>query len=539
MRIRVLLASTLLLVAVPTLAQAKGPPEPRNVKQGTEVGRAAETNSLNGIYVSPVDGNVYAASVGGDEITVHNPKTGRLLDRLGPERGVGGPDDLFITDDGTIYWTEILTGHVGRLSPDGTFKRQYVGEGVNPITMSDDGRLFVGRLFLGSGLYEVDPDLDDPATLLDASLNVNGFDFGPDGFLYAPSQFTGDILKIDVDAAVPVGGDIVASGFRGPTAVKFNSVGQLHVCDLPEGQVVRVDLASGQREVLIDIEGTLDNIAFGTDDRLYAAAGVDNQIILHDRARVRALNRPGFGLPGGVAVSPNGTVWVAELFGLRGFDKNPRKPSTSFYDRFSPPGAGFAGASTVAADGDNLVILSGFSGALQVMDPATGAILQDIRTLAVPTNAIRHGDTLVASQIGGGNVVNADDPSDVLIDGLFVPLGLASDGNTLYVADWATGLVWAVGDAGTSIVTAGLAFPEGLAVDGDRLLVVETGLQQVTAIDLATGSQSPVIVGLNFSDRVPQGFFPYGGMAGVAVGDGSIFVSDDGVNSVYRFPRSN
>ena len=143
------------------------------------MGRPAATNSLNGIYVSPYDGNVYVASVGGDEITVHDPRSGRLLDRIGPERGVGGPDDVFITDDGTIYWTEILTGHVGMLKTDGTWKKQFVGPGVNPITMSDDGRLFVNRLFLGVGLYELDPNLVGPPQLLDGSLALNSFDFQP------------------------------------------------------------------------------------------------------------------------------------------------------------------------------------------------------------------------------------------------------------------------------------------------------------------------------------------------------------------------
>jgi hypothetical protein len=214
---------------------------------------------------------VYVASVGDDEITVHDPQTGKLLDRIGPERGVGGPDDLFITDDGTIYWTEIVAVNVGMLKPDDRFKKQAVGPGVNPITMSDDGRLFVG-----SGLYEVDPDLEDPPVLLDGSLNVNGSDFGPDGYLYAPSQFTGEILKIDVDTAV---GETVATGFRAPTGVKSNSLREIHVGDLAAGQASKLDLATGDREVLIEIDGTIENIAFGTDDRLYAAAGSDNQII--------------------------------------------------------------------------------------------------------------------------------------------------------------------------------------------------------------------------------------------------------------------
>ena len=95
----------------------------------------------------------------------------------------------------------------------------------------------------------------------------------------------------------------------------------------------------------------------------------------------------------------------------------------------------------------------------------------------------------------------------------------------------------AVGDAGVAPLAVELSFPEGMAVDGHRLLVVETGIGQVTAIDLATGNTSPVIVGLNYSDRIPEGFFPFGLMSGVAVGERSIYVVDDGVNQVYEFRR--
>lgn len=134
-------------------------------------------------------------------------------------------------------------------------------------------------------------------------------------------------------------------------------------------------------------------------------------------------------------------------------------------------------------------------------------------------------------------MVNAENPAEVVLDGLFVPLGLASDGDTLFVGDWATGIVWAVNDAGAAPLASGLAFPEGMAVDGDRLLVVETGLQQVTAIDLATGDTYPVIVGLDCSDCSPEGFFPFGMMSGVDVTDRWIYVSGDGVNLVYKFDK--
>ena len=58
---------------------------------------------------------------------------------------------------------------------------------VNPITFSEDGRLFVALDFFGDALYELDPDLVKPPRLITQDLGwLNGIDWGPDGFLYGP-----------------------------------------------------------------------------------------------------------------------------------------------------------------------------------------------------------------------------------------------------------------------------------------------------------------------------------------------------------------
>lgn len=523
-----------LLVASPAGAKQS---EPFSADDGKPIGRSSILNGPNGLYVGP-DGNVYVASVIGDEITVHDPRNGAVLDRIGPERGVHGPDDLVIAPDGTIYWTEILAGNVGMLKPDGSFRTQFVGPGVNPITLSDDGRLFVARDFLGDGLYELDPELVAPPEVIIADLvGFNGMDFGPDGLLYGPLFFDGVIARIDVDDPMPAP-EVVATGFRVPGAVAFNSVGELHAVDFAEGQVIRVDVASGAWEVLADIEGILDNLAFDAWDRLYTTAFADGQLlVLTPGGTLRALNGVGFVAPGGVAAAPDGTLWVGDFFSLRGFGSS-RNPETSFYDRFDPPFVGPATANTVAADGDMLITTGWFTNSVQVLDLDTGTVLEDIRTLAVPTNAIRHGDALVATQGGAGNVVDAV-TGDEILGGLFFPLGLASDGETLYVSDWGAGTVWAVSDGDPAVLlAAGLSSPEGLALDGNRLLVVEEGEDQVSAIDLSSGAVTTVIEGLTLGSRVTPGALPNGIFNGVTVAaSGSIYVSDDGANAVYEFKR--
>jgi len=531
----------LMLASAGVAAQDEMATEPYSPEDGVPVWRASILNGSNGTYVGP-DGNVYAASVGGDEITVHDPDSGEILDRIGPERGVHGPDDVFVMDDGTIYWTELLGGNVGMLKPDGAFTTQQVGPGVNPITMSDDGRLFVARDFMGDGLYELDPELvEPPRVVIEDLVGMNGMDFGPDGLLYGPLFLGGAIARVDVDAEEPTA-EVVAEGFRIPAAVKFDSSGQLHVVDLAEGQILKVDMDGGEHEVLVDIEGILDNMAFDADDRIFTTASSDGQILRWSPGgEVEALNEAGWPAPSGVAVTADGTLWVAaDPFSIRGIGANG-EPATSFYDRYDPPGMEPATGFSLAADGDNLISTSSFSNVVQVFDPATGAVIEDIRTLAVPLNAIRHGDALVAAQGGlpdGNNVVNAA-TGEELIGGLALPTGLASDGDTLYVADWAQGMVFAVPSEGDAVPLATeLSFPEGLALDGDRLLVVEEGLDRVSAIDLASGTVTPVIEGLDLGGRVLPGSAPFGSLTGVAVGpNGSIFVTEDVTNTVYEFAR--
>jgi DNA-binding beta-propeller fold protein YncE len=525
------IAAIVIALAVPSPAAATAS-EPFTPRDGRPIGRSSVLNGPNGVDVGP-DGKVYVASGIGNEITVHDPNTGAILDRIGPERGVHGPDDVVVAPDGTIYWTELVAGNVGMLRPDGSFRTQFVGPGVDAIDLSADGRLFVARDFFGNGLYELDPQLVAPPMVLIPDLvGFNGMDFGPDGLLYGALFFSGAVARVNVDAAVPTA-EIVATGFNVPSAVAFNPSGELYAVDFAEGRVIKVDVATGHLQVLADIDGLLDNLAFDAKGRLFTSALADGQLLtMTPGGRLRALNPSGFIAPGGVAVGPDGQVWVADTYSLRRFGSS-RNPDLSSYAHLFPPDP--ADADTVSADGDSVITTGTITNSVQVRDARTGHVLQDFRTLAVPVNAIRFGDALAVAQVGAGNVVDALTGTE-LLGGLLYPLGLATDGHTLYVSDRATGVVWAVRDGSAEQLATGLSAPEGLAVDGDHLLVVEEGLDRVSAIDRTTGAVTPVINGLDLGSPVIPGALPHGIFNGVAVGpNGSIYVSDDGANAVYEF----
>ena len=98
---------------------------------------------------------------------------------------------MFFFSDGSWFWTSIMTGQVAGFDADGTLiEAAQLTPGVNPITFSNDGRLFVSQCFFGTNLYEVDPLGKAEARLISDELGpgcgLNGMDWGPDNRLYGP-----------------------------------------------------------------------------------------------------------------------------------------------------------------------------------------------------------------------------------------------------------------------------------------------------------------------------------------------------------------
>jgi sugar lactone lactonase YvrE len=180
-----------------------------------------------------------------------------------------------------------------------------------------------------------------------------------------------------------------------------------------------------------------------------------------------------------------------------------------------------------------------------VWDPVADAPVAVYDGFGTPTNAIRFGDDLVVAALGPAPVVRQapDGTRTPLAAGrVFVPTGLAATADDLWVADWATGVVWQLVKDGLTLtvpafVTGELVQPEGLAVDRDgSLLVVEAGAGRLTRVDPATGATSTVAADLQLGAAPPPGAPPTWMFNGVAVGaQGDIYVTGDVSGALYRF----
>jgi len=512
------------------------------IQNGRVLVKGSPIHGSNGLAFD-TDDRLHIASVLGREIIVMNPKNGKILDRLGPDVGVESPDDITFGPLGSayqddIFWTSIFTGEVGRLTPDGV--KITVGQvfpGVNPITFSDDGRLFVAHDFFGyAGLYEMDPEGIDPPALLDPNFyNLNGFDFGPDGLLYGPI-FQERILRIDVDSGPPpLWSEDVVNPFAS-AAVKFNSEDRLFALNVE--QVVEIDPATGVFEVVAPHVGPgLDNLAFDSRGRIYVSSFVDGSIYtILPSGKARTISRGGMIVPGGVAVLPGrrgGTsLVVADTFSFRKFNARTGKPG-----RVEEV---FGTAGTVAPYGDDLLTTAWFNSAIEIRDGETLELIDGPHLFNLPLNGISFQGDVAVAELGSGSVVRGDHTT--IASGFFVPSGLAAIESDLFVADWATGFVFQIMDDGVPVnipVASGLVQPEGMAVNTDgSLLVVETGAGRLTRIDLDTGELTVIVEGLEVGSPGPPGYPPTSIFSGVAVDRaGYIYVTADSASLLYRFKQ--
>ena len=509
-------------------------------------------HGANGINFDQND-ELYIASVISRTIFHLDKESGEIKHKYGTADSVQCPDDLTFGPEGSMYWTDILTGEVGKRTPDGVITKQFVAPGVNPITFSDDGRLFVALDFMGDALYEVDPNFETSPKLIAENIGwLNAMDWGQDGFLYGPVWSKGQVIKVNVD-----NGDIevISDKLKIPAAVKFDSKGRLHVLDQKTGQVSRVNLATGELEEIASAVPGLDNLAFDSEDRLFIAHAQDGSVIevLAD-GTIRDVVAGGIIAAGGLTMINNQnkeSIILADLFSLREIDASDGSIARITRHFIGKPG--LISPFTASSDADHIILTSWFGNEVQIWNYKENNSVEEYRDFAVPLNAISFQGNLIVAELGtkpgaARVVMHSDEGRTNLAgseDGLAVPSGLASSKGNLWVADWATGKILQLIKEGEKLdspitVATGLSNPEGLAanVNGD-LFVVETGAGRVT--QLIKDNDGDMMVKKTIANNLSIGMPaapntpPTWIFSGITVGsDGSVYVADDGGSKIMK-----
>jgi sugar lactone lactonase YvrE len=523
------------------------PPEEEEPVSVVFVQGAPMNGSANGMYFDAED-TLWVANAFSGTITRLDPETGEILERLGRDDGVDLADDLTFGPDGTLYWTNTgPAGNVVARPPGGPSSVIAAGiPSANPITMGDDGRLYVAQCFGDgpNGIFEIDPLGEaEPRTIRtgDPDCSSNAMDWW-NGVLYSPRWFEDRVVQVDVDT-----GELtdVTTGWLGSSAVKFNSQGELHAHNQLNGELVKIDLATGERELLAQFppNGWLDNLAFDSNDRLYVSSVSDGAVteVLPD-GQLREVSAGGLVTPMGVALLGD-RVYVGGPQAIRGYDRASGEETTVIRS-----GAGFGPAdfsTSIGAAGDYLALPSWINNRLLLMDPASEAVQIDIPFLA-PMDVEQMGDHLLISTYFNGTVVRAKLPDlveqEVIVNRIGFAVGLAVSGDDAYVSDSLIGAVFQIIRDGEvlvppELVAEELAGPEGIAINGDgtTLLVAEGETSTLIAIDLASGERTNVATDLEFQPSLIPGLSE-GWFNGVEVdAEGNMYVTSDGASIIYRF----
>jgi len=518
---------TAFLVAVTTAALALA--ATAAAQKLTKLVPGSAFHGVHGIRFSP-NGQLYAGSVIGQTLYAVNPQTGAWRVVEPPPRGMA--DDIAFGPGDQIVWTAISTGTVYTKRSNGPVEVLAKDlPGANSVVFAPDGKLYLGQVFAGDAVSELDPaGVKPPRRIAGPVGGFNSFDVGPDGALYGPLWFKGQIGRID-----PATGAVstVSEGFQTPAAAKFGPDGFLYALDTKIGVVYRVDIRTGAKTKAAQLTPSLDNMAFDKAGRLFVSNMSDNGIQEVDlkTGKARQVIKGALANPYDIAVSTAGgkdTLYVADGFAYRSVDGRTGKVTTlarAYSDDITNPSA-------VGVAGDRVLLVGG--GRVDVRDRISGKRVIQSEPFRGATDVVGlpNGDWVV-SQMGGEIIRVSGDTRTTIASGLKAPVSLAlGPGDAVYVAERDAGKITRV-DLKTGDVTLsadGFERPRAVALTptGD-LVVLDVGAKQVVQVDRASGKRTVLAADL------PVGYLPNAPSGGIAVGaKGDVYFSSDVENAIYK-----
>ncbi|RYF81914.1 MAG: hypothetical protein EOO29_08945 [Comamonadaceae bacterium] len=531
-----------LVLAASALLAACGSTPPSRPASWSAPELLVAPSSFSGVHGLAVDasGRLLAGSVVGNAMWEVNRQTGATRVFVGAPEGQA--DDIAVGPRGELAWTNYLMGMLRYRASDGAPMQVLAKDlpGLNSLDFDRrNGKLYASQVFLGDALWEIDRAGQQPPRLIKKDMGgFNGFEVGPDGMLYGPLWFKGQVVKINpADGAMTV----IADGFQIPAAANLDGKGNLWVIDTRTGELVRVDLATGRKTVAKQLTPSLDNLAIAPDGTIYVSNMANNAVDAFNPAtgELRRLTGGALAVPGGIKVDGN-KLWAADVFGFREVDLKTGAVSDIFRMQREPE---LEYPFAVGLSKTQFALSSWFTGTVQLVDRATRKTTSIIHGLKAPYDAIPMDDgSVIVAEIGTGSVTRASGPKheqrQVLASGIQGPVQmvLGADG-AIYVTE-AAGRLLRVPLAGgaPAVVAQGLQMPEGLAqTPWGSFIVAEVGAQRLVEINPVDGSRRTIAdklpIGLAAGPGLPPPYVP----TGVAVGaDGHVYLSADRNNAIYR-----
>ena len=453
----------------------------------------------------------------------------------------GEADDIAIGPKGEMAWTSYLQGIVRYRENDAAPIRILAKDlpGINSLAFDQkNSKLYASQVFLGDAMHEIDVTGIKPPRLIAKDIGgFNGFEVGPDGMIYGPIWFKGQVAKMNpADGAITV----INSEFKIPAAANLDGKGNLWVVDTNTGELSKVELTTGKKTVMKQLKPAIDNLAIAPDGMVYVSNMADNSVQSYNPAsgELRLLTGGQLSVPGGIKLDGD-TLWVADLFAFREVNVKSGAVKDVFRMQSSDMEYPFA----VGLSAKQFALTSWFTGSVQIIDRATRKTVTTIHGLKAPMDTLFLDDgSLVFAEIATGEVTRASGADfkerKVIAKGLAGPVQMmvGKDG-ALYVTEAAGNLTRInLADGSKTVVADKLALPEGVAqTPWGTFIVAETAARRLVEIDPANGSRRTVAdnlpIGLEAGPGLPPPYVP----TGVAVGsDGVIYMSADRNNAIYK-----
>lgn len=441
----------------------------------------------NGIAFGP-DGLLHIAQFTGGRISTLDVDTGETA--LVADAPLTAPDDLAFDADGTMYVVDLPPGLVRRRDPDGSLP--VIADGIAaPDGIACVGRrLFVNELVPDGRLLEIDLDGGPPRVLAGGLVMGNAMQAGPDGLLYYPHLGGGQVWRVAIDG--PPRPELVLDGLDRPVAVRFDRDGTLLVLSNATGDLIRFDLATGERTCVRTGVGGADNVAVGTDGRLFVSGAFRGGVVQLRTGRApRTLVPEGLHGPFGIVVDGRGRTVVADEFTLRVAVPGAVPAQLGELGHTTP-----LGARGICEAGGELQVTTRL-GELHAGDPERG-MRRRAAGLREPGGVVDAGDGgVLVSETGAGRVlhVDASDTVTMLADGLDRPVDLARDETgARYVSESGRGRIVRIDDG--AVLAEGLDGPEGLAALEGWIYCVEARGGRLTRTRPSSGYRETVVTGL-------------------------------------------